>query len=343
MDDIQEEFMERWIRNKAVAPIGPGPRLLSEQQRRSWWEFCLGMFEFLQSLLRDRVVSDDQARQLSRLQWIVLKGTYLFATPAPELRAEQERYVQLCINVTAAFAVIVDEPTELKEMCGSAYSIDPSKTAALAEALVVNQLYGWNDWQDARSPIAWVKDRTGTIHEQDHVLGGTVRESDALYSTPKGSVAKSDDSVAFDQRSRNRGVLPLEEVSEFPGEASRGLSPHWIAVRLNDLILAVEGDDNLLAYVKLRVRGYKPRAAWERLGWSETHGQAVDRRFRRARMMLKASGFDYQPREIELPPGLSDASCSVVKERLRIPVARAAESTLSGRVVYEPRLPGQEI
>ena len=340
MENVQE-FMERWIRKKAVAPISPGPRFLSEQQRRSWWEFCLGMFEFLQALTKTGDTS--QARQLVHLKWIVLKGTYVFSTPAPELHAEQERYVQLCINVTAAFAVIVDEPTELREMCGSVYSIDPSKTAALAEALVVNQLYGWNDWQDARSPVAWVKGRTGTIHEQDHILGGAIRESDALYSTPKSTVTQSEDSFAFDNRDRNRGVLPLEEVSEFPGEVCRGLSPHSTAVRLNDLILAVEGDDNLLAYVKLRVRGYKPRAAWEHLGWSEVYGQAVDRRFRRARMMVKATGFDYQPREIELPPGLSDASCSVVKERLRIPVARAAESTLSGRVVYEPRLPGQKI
>jgi hypothetical protein len=36
-------------------------------------------------------------------------------TPDPALRDAQQRYVQICVDVAVAFAVIVDEPIELQD------------------------------------------------------------------------------------------------------------------------------------------------------------------------------------------------------------------------------------
>jgi hypothetical protein len=120
------------------------------------------------------------------------------------------------------------------------------------------------------------------------------------------------------------------------------LFPRRTETGLKALIAAVQLDEDLRTYMKFRLRGYRPRAVWDRLGWTQNHGKAIDRRFRRVREKIKASGFEYQPREIERLPGISGASCTVVKERLRIQVPASSESTLSGRVVYEPWVPGQE-
>jgi hypothetical protein len=296
------------------------------------------MDEFLENLIKHRLVESDQARQLVHLRWLMIKGTYVFAAPNPALRAEQYRYVEICVNVAVAFAVIVDEPIELQAMCKEQYRQEQSKIPAIAEALLENQLRGWKDWREAESPIAWVKDRAISIHERDHTHGGWVPERDALHRPPDDKTPTAE-SLTFDYQEPfgSRDVVPLEEVSEVPGEAHA--MPRLRSMAVNALIAAVHDDEDLHAYTKLRLRGHSPRAAWERLGWATNRGQAVDRRFRRLRQKLKASGFEYQTREIELPPGLPDASCNVVKERLRIPVPRTSESTLSGRVVYEPRSP----
>ena len=135
--------------------------------------------------------------------------------------------------------------------------------------------------------------------------------------------------------------MPLEQVEDFAGVVHQALSRQtWMSVPA--LIAAVQDDEELRVYTELRVKGYKPRAAWERLGWETKHGQGVDRRYRRLRKKLKASGFEYQTREIEFTPWSSDASYTVVKERLRIPVHPTSEATLSGRVVYEPRVGDEE-
>jgi hypothetical protein len=131
------------------------------------------MATFLGSLIQHRKVDCEPARQLSRLHWICLQATYVFATPDPALRAEQRRYVELCGCLAAAFAVIVDAPEEIHDFYGLVFAIDRSKEPALDEALVENQLRGWKDWRDADSPIAWVRHRAGDIHERDHTQGAT--------------------------------------------------------------------------------------------------------------------------------------------------------------------------
>jgi len=72
-EDMQE-FMERIVRDFAVAPLDPGSADLLPQERRSWWEFCLWMHEFLGNLIGDHAVTRDEAHQLARLQWIFHPG-----------------------------------------------------------------------------------------------------------------------------------------------------------------------------------------------------------------------------------------------------------------------------
>jgi hypothetical protein len=341
--------MERLIRERAVAPLDADTPALTPQERRSCWEFCLGMAEFLGGLIRDRVVDRKSAKQLARLEWICIKGTYVFATRDPMLRLEQHRYTELCGCLAVAFAVIVDDPDGLRDLCAAVLGCHrfwpngDRKEPAEAEALVSeNRLRRLKDWEDARSPVAWVKDRAISVHERDHECGGAIREADALYRTPKNK-RSSAESLAFDCRENagTRDVISLEEVADVPAEAHATLSSSR-RMRVNALKAAVQDDEDLRAYVSLRLQGHKPRAAWGRLGWTATFGKAIDRRFRRLRQKVKESGFEYEAREIQSNPGFSDASCTVIKERLRISVSSNAESTLSGRVVYEPRSSGGE-
>jgi hypothetical protein len=200
-----------------------------------------------------------------------------------------------------------------------------------------NWLLWWKNWEHASSPIRWIKGRSRSIHERDHTQGGYVREGDALYSTPEKRRDHSDATLAFDYREDARDLVPLEAVCEHPGVAEVASEPRYTWMSVASLEASIKDDEDLRAYAHLRHKGWKRRAAWERLEWAPNHGEAVDRRYRRFRAKVKAGGFEYQARDIEMGAGLSDASCSVVKERLRIPVHPTSEATLSGRVVYEPR------
>jgi hypothetical protein len=301
------------------------------------------MAEFLANLVRGRKVTGNRAEELSWLRWICIQGTYVFAASDPALRAEQRRFVEICGCLAATFAVIVDDPEGVLDLCGLVFALDRSKEPALDEALVENHLRGWKDWRDAYSPIGWVKDRAEHIHECDHTQGGYIREADALYRTPTRRRDGSAASLAFDYQDTARDVIPLEEVSDLPlGVAGMSLQPRYTWMSVERLEAAIRDDGDLSAYAQLRHRGWKRRHAWTRLGWQAKRGEAVDRRYRRLLEKIRASGFEYQNREIEMVGGLSDASCTVVKERLRIPVDPTSEGTLSGRVVYEPRLGGFE-
>jgi hypothetical protein len=333
--------MERLIRDRTVAPLDSGSPGLTPEERRSWWEFCLGMADFLGRLIKNHVVKRELTHQLSRLQWIALRGTYVFAVPHPTLRGEQKRYVDLCVIMGAVFALIVDDLEGIRDVFDGAFGPDrfwtnrDPKWPAEAEALTENWLHWWKNWEHASSPIGWVKDRASDIHERDHTQGGYVRESDAMYSTPKKRRDHSDASLAFDYRETARDVMPLEEISDLP-VAGVALQPRYTWMSVERLEADIRDDEDLRAYARLRHKGWKRRAAWERLGWETNYGEAVDRRYRRFRAKVKASGFEYQTRNIEMHRGLTDASCTVVKERLRFPVHPASEATLSGRVVYEP-------
>ena len=340
MDEDFEAKMNRLVRDRAVAPLDLTSLGLAPQERRSWWEFCLWMHEFLSNVLKDRLVSRYQAEQLSRLSWIVLKGTYVFATGDPMMGGEQRRFVELCEIIGAAFPVIVDDLQGMQDGFKHAFGLDrfwpngKSKEPSEAQALMENRLQWWKDWENDPSPIAWVKKCAWGIHQRDHTQGGYIPPTDALHSTPK----KKRDQVYSGGIARD--VMPLEHVKDLAGVANYAL-PNWTWMSVPTLIAAVQDDGDLRVYTELRVKGYKPRPAWERLGWETKRGQAVDRRYRRVREKLKASGFEYQGRDIELGPGVSDASCTVVMERIRIPVNPRSEGTLSGRVVYDPRTGGE--
>jgi hypothetical protein len=112
-----DEYMERLIRDRAV-PSKPGEPGLPPRERRAWWEFCLEMAEFLGNLIGHRKVTGDQAQQLARLRWICLQGSYVLASADPALRAEQWRYRELCGCLAAAFAVVVDDPEGIADLCG---------------------------------------------------------------------------------------------------------------------------------------------------------------------------------------------------------------------------------
>ena len=64
--------MERLVRERAVAPLDPSLPSLPPGERRSWWEFCLDMHEFLGGIIGGRLVNHDQAGQLARLSEVAL-------------------------------------------------------------------------------------------------------------------------------------------------------------------------------------------------------------------------------------------------------------------------------
>jgi len=240
--------------------------------------------------------------------------------------------------IAAAFAVIVDDQEGILEtfdVFGARrfWSNDDPKWFAEAEAIMENRLSWQKDWEHARSPVRWVNIVSKRIHNC-HALGEVPAVSDALYATP---AKKRDEGLIC------RDVIPLEETGDLSHIGHESLLPRWTDTSLNQLKLAVQEDEDLRAYIELRTQGYKPQPAWIRLGWDARRGRAVDRRFRRLREKIKTSGFDYEARDIEVEPGGSDASCTVVKERLRIPIRSGGDATLSGRVVYEPRAPGERI
>ncbi|MGA3024662.1 MAG: hypothetical protein ABSF98_07830 [Bryobacteraceae bacterium] len=343
MQEDSQQFMERYIRARAVAPLDPDSPGLHPRDRRSWWEFCLWMHEFIDGILQNRLVGQHQAQRLSRLQWILIRGSYVFGTSDPALRGEQRRYVELCVILSAAFALVVDDPEGSRDALDYAFgpkrfwSTGDLKWLAESEALMENWLRWWKNWEEASSPIGWIKARARSIHEQDHMQGGHVRESDAMYRTPQRKRDDSGAALALDYRETPRGVVSLEQVSESPRVAEVALQPRYTRISVAALEAEIQSDEDLRAYAHLRHQGWKRRAAWERLGWPAKYGEAVDRRYRRFLARVKASGFRHQTRNIEVDRGVFDASCTVVKERLRIPVHPTSEATLSGRVVYEPR------
>jgi hypothetical protein len=129
----------------------------------------------------------------------------------------------------------------------------------------------------------------------------------------------------------------VEEVPQIAGEVHWELLGRYTRASVAELKAACNEDDDLRQYIDLKVKGWKARAAWERLGWEERRGLAIDRKFRRLLGKLKSSGFEHQGRDIELSPGVSDANCTVVKERLRFAVHPTMEGTLAGRQSWEHR------
>jgi hypothetical protein len=174
------EFMERLIRARAVAPpLKPGERELSSQERREWWEFCVWMTEFLGNVLTDGSVDRHQAAQVGELHWLMMIGTYLFPMKDSALSGEQKRFVELCVVVADAFAVIVDDVTELQHTSKQVYCIDNSKLGALLKALVSeNWLRGWKQWKHALSPIGWVHEVAERIHNEEDCPRAMDEETD---------------------------------------------------------------------------------------------------------------------------------------------------------------------
>lgn len=174
MQEDIHAFMERYIRERAIVanPDSPG---LSPEERRAWWEFCVEMAEFLGEITRHHAVDRELAHQLSRLCWILIRGTYVFAKPDPLLRGEQRRYVELCVITGAMFALIVGDLKEIRDMFNYAFrgsrswSNGDSKLYAEAEAISGEAwLRFLKSWEHAVSPIAWCRHVSAIIHKKQH-------------------------------------------------------------------------------------------------------------------------------------------------------------------------------
>ncbi len=166
--ETRASMMERLIR-EVVAPLDLSTPRLPPQERRQWWEFCLWMHEFFSNLMQDDKVNRESGHHLARLRWVLLKGTYVFATADPALRGEQRRYVELCGCVATAFAIIVDDPEGFRDLAALAFVMDQSKEPAEAEALVgENWLRWWKTWEHAGAPLTWVREVAKRIHDRDH-------------------------------------------------------------------------------------------------------------------------------------------------------------------------------
>jgi hypothetical protein len=151
--------------------MGKPDDCLNPLDRRSWWEFCVSMAEFLGNLVRDSVVDPESAHHLCRLQWICINGSYVFATRDPAVRADQARYIELCGCLAAAFAVVVDDPEGIRDLNAAVFGSHASKQPAINEALVGEPwLRRWRTWEDATSPIGWVHHVAERIHREQHPI-----------------------------------------------------------------------------------------------------------------------------------------------------------------------------
>jgi hypothetical protein len=161
------------------------------------------MDEFLSNLLRDNKVDGVRAHDLARIRWIVIKGSYVFATSDPALRGEQKRYVELCGCLAAAFAVIVDDPDGIRDLCEQVFAMERSKEPAECGALVGEAwLRWWKTWEHATSPIAWVRHVAERIHLEYRPLAidqePHIRSLDAPSPTGDPYAALLPDVLAID-------------------------------------------------------------------------------------------------------------------------------------------------
>jgi hypothetical protein len=223
---------------------------------------------------------------------------------------------------------LADEAVGIREIFQSVFgqrrlwSDGTPKEWAQTQALFENRLNWWKDWEDSPAPIAWLRSCAQRIHHREEVSGGRIRQTDALYQS----------------FGNDREVIALEQISDMAG-IGEAVPPRQTTGLISRIEAHIREDEELREYAALRHAGWKRYLAWEHLGWDEKLGEAVDRRYRRLRSRLAASGFEYAPPEIAIPPGFSAASCTVVMERLRVAVPPGSEATLSGRVVYQPILP----
>jgi hypothetical protein len=148
--------MNRLIRERAVAPLDRDAAGLTPRERRSWWEFCVEMTEFLQNVLRDAKLDCTVARHFAALQWVCLYGTYLFATADPELRAEQRRYAEVCGLLDGAFADAVNDLAGLRDMTARVCGRDHPNPVAVADHLRSRE------WVRARRPFEWLREAVGS-------------------------------------------------------------------------------------------------------------------------------------------------------------------------------------
>ncbi len=288
MEDGQA-VMERFVRQRAVAPVSPGSPRLSSQERCSWWEFCLWMEEFLRGVIRDPRIDRIQAEQLVRLQWIVLKGTYVFATPDPELCAEQRRYVELCMIIGAAFAMIVDDPEGIDNTFADAFGParvwpdgDP-KLPAEEEAVIESRLRGWKNWEDARSPIAWVQAVARLIHDS-HCPRSMEQEANmssldapsptgdpyaALLSDPKGDQVIPDIHARVDLTAAcvEAGLAPetsLLALGRYNG-VPRSVATEVLGLSKQDVDAAAREMTTAMPALQARLEPYRKKSRMKRI------------------------------------------------------------------------------
>jgi len=244
------------------------------------------MAEFLGEVTRDHMVDRETARQLAWLRWICIRGTYVFATRDPALRAEQRRYTELCGCLSAAFAVIVDDP-ELQDLCGLVFgpnrvwSNGDPKCPAQAEALIENWLQGGKNWEHSASPIGWVHQVAKNIHNKNRPIAMDMERNVWSLDAPTPTI---DTYAALLPERDGASLLPPErEVS------GRDLISTIDSVV--DLNIACERE-RLAPETSLLARGrydLVPRSvAAEVLGLSEQNVDAASRELRTAMPALRA-------------------------------------------------------
>jgi hypothetical protein len=160
-----------------------------------------------------------------------------------------------------------------------------------AEALVGNSLRHQKDWKLAISPAKWVKAATNNLATKN--------------CWAKDFAVNPNESV---------NCISLEEIEEAPVEAF--LEPRFTQRSIAELEAAVKGDRDLEQYLEARIRfpSWQREAIWKQLGWDNSRGDRVDRRYRRARSRIRKLGGGIQCRDYRPHAGVSDASCTAYFE-----------------------------
>jgi hypothetical protein len=198
------------------------------------------------------------------------------------------------ICASAALVTWLDQQRVLEQFSREYFGQASDNWPAVAEALVTDALEGRKDWKhrDVDHPVGWVSRRAQIIAKEEFAAGGDIPTRDAL----------------------SRNTVSLDVVAETPGEAVLG--PRFTSASIEALISAANSDEDLRQYLKFRLRpGWKKAVIWRALGWTEDHGRAVDRKFRRLRNTLKQAGAGMEVKSESVIRGVSDASCTVAFER----------------------------
>jgi hypothetical protein len=225
---------------------------------------------------------------------------------------EQQRLKDVCICLLSELILCTCD-AEAVQLLSHHIAGSAGKWEFFGRALVENRLFSQKDWRQAKSPAKWLKTVTNKL-------------ADSEYWVCNHAVDPSE----------NVNKVSLEEIAELPGEAifERKYTHRSVA----ELEAAVKDDPDVAAYLaaKIRFPAWRREAIWRHLEWRKEFGERVDRRYRRARNLIREMGAGIQCRDYSPGTGVSDANCTTYFE----PILNGSLGSKTG--VWQHRNPDRD-